>query len=170
MSGTRWLTDEELILWRSFVATSSGVISKLDGLLKEKTGLNFDDYEVLVHLTEADGKRIRMSELSDRLLYSRSRLSQRIDRMVDRGLVIREKCEDDARGTWAVLTPAGQATIESAAPHHVEHVRTHLLDHIDESELQVVARTLERLAGTVLANGVGVRPQPESSTDSSGSR
>ena len=132
MSGTEWLDPEEQRLWRSFVTVSSGVIAQLDTRLKAETGLAFDDYEVLVHLSEADGERIRMSELSDRLLHSRSRVSQRIDRMAARGLVERQRCEDDARGMWAVLSPDGRRAIEAAAPRHVSHVRAHLFSHLDD--------------------------------------
>jgi len=142
-----WLNDDEMRLWRSFVAASIGVTSRLDALLKASSGLTFDDYEVLVHLSEADDLQMRMSELSDRLYHSRSRLSQRIDRMTKRNLVERRKCEADGRGTWAILTPTGLAAIEGAAPHHVEHVRTNFLDHVSAEELQILAKTLERIAG-----------------------
>lgn len=146
----RWLDEVEERFWRGFIATSSGVLGHLDGLLKQTKGLTFDDYEVLVHLSEAPGQRLRMNDLSDRLLHSRSRLSQRVDRMVDRGLVAREKVETDARGTWAVLTPDGRRAIEDAAPTHVSNVRTHLLDHLHPREIHVMAEAFSRLAATVV--------------------
>lgn len=146
MTETRWLDDDEMRLFRAFLAASSGITSRLDTLLKASSGLSLDDYDVLVHLSEADDHRLRMSELSDRLLHSRSRLTQRADRLAQRGFVIREKCDADARGTWAVLTPLGIAELEKAAPEHVEHVRSHLFDHLDRSEIPGLADLLERLA------------------------
>ena len=80
----------------------------------------------------------------------RSRLSQRVDRMVARGLVEREKVESDARGTWAVLTADGLRTIEDAAPTHVENVRKHLLDHLRPREIRIMAEAFDRLAATVV--------------------
>lgn len=146
----RWLDEDEERFWRGFIATSSGVLGHLDGLLKSKVGLTFDDYEVLVHLSEAAEKRLRMNDLSDRLLHSRSRLSQRVDRMVHRGLVRRERVETDLRGTWAVLTPEGQAAIDAAAPTHVADVRTYLLDHLKPREVKIMADAFSRLAATVV--------------------
>lgn len=146
MTDTRWLDDDEMRLFRAFLAASSGITSRLDTLLKAACGLSLDDYEVLVHLSEAEEHRLRMSELSARLLHSRSRLTQRVDRLVDRGFLTREKCDADARGTWAVLTPVGLAELERAAPLHVEHVRAHLFDQLDASEVSGLTEALERLA------------------------
>lgn len=146
MSEPRWLTDDEMRLFRAFLAASSGVPSRLDALLKTTNSISLDDYEVLVHLSEAPGQRVRMSELSDLLLHSRSRLSQRIDRLVDRGFVEREKCDSDARGTWAVLTTEGIGMLRVAAPDHLEHVRQQLFDHLDKSDIPVLANALEDLA------------------------
>lgn len=133
-------------LFRAFLAASSGVTSRLDTMLKSSCGLTLDDYEVLVHISEADDRRVRMSELSALMLHSKSRLTQRIDRLATRGLVEREKCEDDARGTWAVLTAPGLAELERTAPHHLEHVREHLFAHLSPDEIPMMMRTLERIA------------------------
>lgn len=141
-----WLSDDEMRLFRAFLAASSGVTSRLDAQLKATCGLTLDDYEVLVHLSEADQRRVRMSELSKLLLHSKSRLTQRIDRLVVRDLVVREKCADDARGTWAVLTDEGFAELERAAPHHVQHVREHLFAHVTPSSVPDLADALEQLA------------------------
>ena len=147
MSEPRWLNEEEMRLFRAFLAASSGITSRLDTLLKTSSGITLDDYEVLVHLSESPDHRARMSDLSDRLLHSRSRLTQRIDRLVGRGLVERQKCDTDARGTWAVLTPEGFEALRNAAPQHVEHVREHLLAHLSEDEIPTAVEILERLAG-----------------------
>lgn len=142
----RWLDADEERLWRCFVEVSGRVIQTLDASLKAEADMSFDDYEVLVHLSEADQRRLRMAELSERLLYSRSRLTQRVDRLVRREWVVREKCEDDGRGMYAVLTPDGLAAIEAAAPLHVADVRRALLDHIDPDEFVIIDRVLARVA------------------------
>ena len=151
MGETPWLSDEEMRLFRAFLAASSGVTSKLDQLLKSTSGLSLDDYEVLVHLSEAPDHRVRMSDLSALLLHSRSRLTQRIDRLVARGLVLREKCDSDARGMWAVLTSTGLDELTRTAPLHLSHVREHLFDQLSHTDLPAITDALERLAS-------GVRP------------
>jgi len=149
VSDPHWLSDDEMRLFRAFLSASSGVTSRLDALLKSSAGLTLDDYEVLVHLSAAHGHRVRMSELSKLLLHSKSRLTQRVDRLVTRGLVRREKCADDARGTWAVLTDDGMTALEAAAPDHVGHVREQLFNHLEADEIQIVMTALERIAAGV---------------------
>ncbi|HEY1822445.1 MAG TPA: MarR family transcriptional regulator [Trebonia sp.] len=98
-------------------------------------GLSMHDYEILVELSEAPLSRMRMTELADRTAQSRSRLSHQINRMETRGLVSREGCQGDKRGTFAVLTEHGVATINEVAPHHVASVREHFIDQVDPAEL-----------------------------------
>lgn len=125
---TRWLDDDEQRAWRSWVNASLLLPDRLSRDLAEKHGLTMADYEILVQLSEHPERRIRMSELAERTLSSRSRLSHQIDRMVDAGLVTREACTDDRRGSFAVLTDKGWDTIVGAAPDHVAAVREHLVD------------------------------------------
>lgn len=125
---TRWLSDDEQRAWRSWVNASLLLHDRLSRDLVEKHGLTMADYEILVQLSEHPERRIRMSELAERTLSSRSRLSHQIDRMVDAGLVTREACSDDRRGSFAVLTDTGWETIVAAAPDHVMAVRDHLVD------------------------------------------
>src|SRR3954454_2089159 len=106
----RWLTDTEQSAWRAFMTGSRRLMARLDADLKAQ-GLDHDDYGVLVALSEAEGVRLRMAELADVSVESRSRLSHHIGRLETRGLVARETCPDDRRGTWAVLTDDGRATI-----------------------------------------------------------
>jgi DNA-binding MarR family transcriptional regulator len=143
---TPWLDEQENRIWRSFLHATGRISRQLSDSLKEQTALTMDDYEVLVHLSEADPHRVRMTELSHRLLHSQSRLTQRIDRLAKRGLVCREKCADDGRGTFAVLTNEGLKLIVDAAPQHVRDVRAALIDLIEPSERAMVADVLERLA------------------------
>ncbi|MFM8515974.1 MAG: MarR family winged helix-turn-helix transcriptional regulator [Actinomycetota bacterium] len=125
---TRWLSDDEQRNWRAWLNASLLLPDRLSRALAEKHGLTMADYEILVQLSEHPEQRIRMSELAERTLSSRSRLSHQIDRMVDAGLVTREACSDDRRGSFAVLTDTGWKTIVAAAPDHVMAVREHLVD------------------------------------------
>lgn len=146
MDDTPWLDEEEMRIWRGFLHASSRINRQLSDRLKERTGLTMDDYEVLVHLSEADPHRMRMTELSHRLLHSQSRLTQRVDRLAKRGLVYREKCPEDGRGMFAVLTDHGMSVIGDAAPRHVGDVRELLIDLIADDEQVVIADVFERLA------------------------
>ena len=122
---TRWLTDDEQRHWRAWLAASLLLNDRLSRDLQEQHGLTIADYEILVHLSEAPDRRLRMSELAEAALSSRSRLSHQIDRMARAGLVDRESCADDRRGAFAVLTQHGWDVLVAAAPDHVESVRRH---------------------------------------------
>ena len=106
-------------------------------------GLSTNDYEILVELSEAPGTRLRMTELADLTAQSRSRLSHQITRMEAKGLVRRESCDGDKRGTFAVITPRGQAIIERVAPSHVNSVRRHFMDHLYPEHLKVLTDAYE---------------------------
>jgi DNA-binding MarR family transcriptional regulator len=108
--------------------------------------MTLDDYEVLVHLSEAPDQRLRMTDLSHRLLHSQARVSQRIDRLVNRRWVARQKCPEDRRVTYATITDEGMAAITDAAPRHVEDVRAVLIDLIEPEDRAIVARVLDRIA------------------------
>src|SRR3984893_15662052 len=123
----RWLNDEEQQAWRATVQLSTLLLRQLDRELTTH-GLNSRDSEILVELSEAPDHRLRMTDLADATSQSRSRLSHQISRMEKRGLVRRDDCEGDKRGTFAVLTRAGFETIERVAPDHVESVRRHFID------------------------------------------
>ena len=146
MAETRWLDAEEMIIWRRFIEASSRVAKLLEVSLKETAQMTFDDYEVLVHLSEAPDQRLRMTDLSLRLLHSQARVSQRIDRLVDRCWVARQKCPEDGRVTYAAITDEGLAAITAAAPHHVNEVRALLIDLIEPEDRPTVARVLDRIA------------------------
>ena len=125
----RWLSPEEQQTWRATVHLSQLLMRQLDRDLNAH-GLNGHDYEILVELSEAPEHRLRMTDLADATSQSRSRLSHQISRMEKRGLVRRDDCEGDKRGTFAVLTKAGFEAIERVAPHHVENVRRHFIDRL----------------------------------------
>jgi DNA-binding MarR family transcriptional regulator len=141
----RWLDDEESRAWRSWILTANRLRSQLARDLLVETGLSWADYEVLVHLSEAEGQRMRMSELALRLDWSKSRLSHQVSRMAERGLLHREECPSDARGSFAALDAAGLEEIRRAAPAHVESVRRHLVDVLGRDELSQLGALCERV-------------------------
>jgi DNA-binding MarR family transcriptional regulator len=132
-----WLTDEQQQAWRATVQLSQLLLRQLDRDLAAY-GLNGRDYEILVELSEAPDHRLRMTDLADATSQSRSRLSHQISRMENRGLVRRDDCEGDKRGTFAVLTRTGFETIERVAPHHVEQVRRHFIDRLTGEQLEEI--------------------------------
>lgn len=142
---TRWLSEHEQGYWRSWLAANLLVPDRLGRDLHEQTGLTMADYEILVWLSETDERRLRMSELADRTLSSRSRLSHQIDRMEKAGYVERQECTDDRRGYFAVLTEQGWQVLVAAAPHHVESVRQRIVDVLTPEEFAELGRLSQKL-------------------------
>jgi len=142
----RWLNEEEGRLWRALLTLSVRLSPVLEADLGRLADLSFGEYEVLHLLSQADGHRIRMSELATLGLVSRSRLTYTVDRLEERGLVERGRCDSDRRGVWAVLTGPGHDLLVATAPGHVESVRAHLLDHVEPAEVAAAVVVLERLA------------------------
>jgi len=140
-----WLNDAEMRTWRAYLRAVNMVERHLNEGLKAAGDLTIEDYEVLVHLSGATEQRLKMSELSRRLVHSQSRLTQRVDRLVKRSLVCREKCSNDRRVTFACLTDDGFAALEAAAPDHVRNVREALIDVIEPDEHPIVAEVFERI-------------------------
>ncbi|MFZ0191395.1 MAG: MarR family transcriptional regulator [Streptosporangiaceae bacterium] len=137
-----WLTDEEQQAWRATVQLSTLLLRQLDRDLIAH-GLNGRDYEILVDLSEAPDHRLRMTDLADATSQSRSRLSHQISRMEKRGLVRRDDCEGDKRGTFAVLTKAGFQAIERVAPYHVENVRRHFIDRLSARQQEEIRSSFQ---------------------------
>ena len=138
----RWLTDPEQRAWRAYIRLAKMLMRQLDRDL-HPFGLSTNDYEILVELSEAPGNRLRMTELADLTAQSRSRLSHQITRMEAKDLVRREGCDGDKRGTFAVITPRGMATIERVAPSHVDSVRRHFVDQICADHLTALTEAYE---------------------------
>ena len=141
-SATRWLTGDEQRAWRAYIQLAQLLIRQLDRDL-HPFGLSMHDYEILVELSEAAQNRLRMTDLADRTAQSRSRLSHQINRMESKGLVVREGCEGDKRGTFAVLTEHGAALIGKVAPHHVASVRQHFIDQFAAGSLAALTDACE---------------------------
>lgn len=146
MGEPRWLDETEMTAWRRYVETIGDLATAIEADLAPH-GLSAGDYQVLVFLSEAEGRRMRMCDLADRLRLSPSGLTRRLDGLVRDGLVRREPAVDDKRVMLAVLTDSGMTRLEGAAPDHVESVRRHLLDHLDRQQVEAMAdlfTTIER--------------------------
>jgi DNA-binding MarR family transcriptional regulator len=137
--------DGRLSAWRAFLQAHAHVVRELEHELQAETALPLTHYDVLVQLAAADERRLRMSELADRLLLSRSGATRLVDRLVADGLVERVTCESDRRGQWAAITDAGYERLRSAAPTHLRGVAEHFLDRLTADELRELERMLERV-------------------------
>lgn len=133
---TTWLDDDEMRAWRGLVEVFAAVHASLEAELLDGFGLSEGDYGVLVNLSEAPARRLRMCDLAARLHLSPSGLTRRLDGLVRQGMVLREPSEDDRRVTLAVLSESGQAALEAAAPAHVDGVRRHYLDHLSRDQIR----------------------------------
>ncbi len=134
--------DPRLAAWRAFLRAHARVVRELERELQTEEQLALTDYDVLVQLATAGERRLRMSELADALLLSRSGATRLIDRLVTEGLVERVSCESDRRGQWASLTSAGYERLRRASPTHLRGVATHFLDRLSTEDLAALERML----------------------------
>jgi DNA-binding MarR family transcriptional regulator len=129
----RWLNPREMKAWRSYIIASRRLLEALDSDLVGHD-LSMADYEVLAQLSDAPNRRMRMSELAELAMLSKSRLSHRMKVMEKAGWVRRELCSEDKRGSWATMTEAGFKAIAEAAPCHVASVRKRFIDQLSTKE------------------------------------
>ncbi len=127
-AGPRWLNEEEQHVWRSFLTATRLFFDQVERQLQQDSGLPHAYYEILVRLSEAPDRTLRMSQLASTSLSSRSRISHAVARLEESGWVRRRPAPDDRRGALAQLTDAGLEYLASAAPGHVETVRSYLFD------------------------------------------
>lgn len=147
-----WLTSEQQLDWRAFLSVLSLLPDQFSRDLHAEHGLTLADYEILVRLSEAEGRSMRMSELADKTLSSRSRLTHQIDRMVEAGYVSRRVCADDKRGYFAEMTEAGWEKLVAAAPAHVASVRTHLVDVLSCEEFKALGDISKKILDSLDAD------------------
>ncbi|MFA1544939.1 MarR family winged helix-turn-helix transcriptional regulator [Actinomadura chokoriensis] len=140
------LSAAELVVWRTMLRAQAQISRRLAADLLARHGLALGSYEVLMHLGEAAGGRLRMNDLADRVLLSRSGLTRLVDRLQRDGLVIRQSCTDDARGLYAVLTAAGRDRLADATPTYRQGVQEHVLSRLDEPDLRTLGTILDKLA------------------------
>ena len=148
----RWLNDDEMRAWLAYRRMRLLLSAEINRDLARDAGLSEADYDVLSNLTatpsgNAPPDRRRLTELAAHMQWSKSRLSHHITRMEQRGLVRREEVDDDARGSFVVLTPEGRRTIEEAAPKHVASVRRHMIDRLSAEQIRVLGEIGEIVLG-----------------------
>jgi len=141
---TKWLNPREMKAWRSYIIASRRLLDALD-LDLAGHDLSMADYEVLALLSEAPDRRMRMTELADLAMVSKSRLSHRMKVMEKIGWVKRQACDSDKRGSWAVMTDKGWKAIVKAAPDHVASVRNRLIDHLTAKDQEDISKIFERI-------------------------
>jgi DNA-binding MarR family transcriptional regulator len=146
MSGKepKWLSSREMKAWRAYIIASRRLLEALEQDLEDHD-LSMPDYEVLAQLSEAPGRRMRMSELAEIAMLSKSRLSHRITVMEKAGWVKRQACTEDKRGSWAVMTEKGYRAIVKAAPDHVRSVRKRFLDQLSGKDQESISALFDRI-------------------------
>jgi DNA-binding MarR family transcriptional regulator len=141
----RELTPLELGAWRGMLRVHSALVKVLDAELIAGHDLPLTSYEVLISLQAAPGRRLRMAELADSVLLSRSGMTRLVDRLERHGLLVRETVSSDGRGCYAVLTDAGEELLARARATHLDGVRERFLRHFTEAELRELATRWERV-------------------------
>ena len=146
MADVQWLSEPEQKAWRAYLEATSRLSDRFNRDLQRTHGLSMTDYEILVRLSEAPGRMIRMTQLAAETFSSKSRLSHAINRLENADMVERVGCDTDKRGWYAKLTDHGYARLEQAAPDHVMSVRRHLLDALSRDDFLAIG---ERMAAIV---------------------
>ncbi len=145
------LSRRELAAWRGLLRTHARVLAGLDAELEQAHGLAVPEYEVLLVLTERGDQHLRMSELADAALLTRSGMTRLVDRLEKQGLVRRERCPADGRGTYAVITPEGAARFAEARPTHIAGVRRMFLDPLKKKEQRALSEAFDSVLGETSA-------------------
>jgi len=139
------LDTRELRAWRGLLRVYAQLSKALDAQLIAAHGLPLTSYEVLMYLSDAEGGRMRMHDLASSVLLSRSGLTRLVDRLERDGYLERRSCAHDARGAFAVLTPAGREKLEAARETHLAGVRELFLSHFSDEELDTLGAAWERV-------------------------
>jgi DNA-binding MarR family transcriptional regulator len=147
-----WLTEQEQSTWRAYGRAARLLFAQLDRDLSRDAGMAAGAYEILVILSEAPGRALRMNELAEATLSSPSRISHAVERLVDLGWVERATCPSDRRGWLAVLTDGGFEALAAAAPRHVEHIRTHLFGGMSDADVIELGRISDRILARLPAS------------------
>jgi DNA-binding MarR family transcriptional regulator len=137
--------EARLVAWRALLNAHAAAVGAIERDLAAAGRVPLTWYDVLVALSEAPGERLRLHELADRVVLSRSGLTRLVDRLEAAGLLRREACPTDRRGAFAVLTPEGAATLRQTWPTYAHGIATHFARHLTEAEAGTVATALERV-------------------------
>jgi DNA-binding MarR family transcriptional regulator len=149
------LTAGELSAWRGLLRAHACLAKRLDAELEQAHHLPMTSYEVLNHLNESSGGRMRMCDLAEQAQLSRSGLTRLVDRLERDGLLERCSCDHDARGSYACLTPAGRERLQDARVTHLAVVREQFFSHFGEAELTMLAAMWQRIAPCSTSSDAG---------------
>ena len=141
--------DPRIEPWRAFLQAHARVTRRLDEELRAEHDLSLAEYDALLSIAEAPDRRIRMRQLADRVILSKSGVTRLIDRLVLDGLVQRDACLSDARGAEAVLTPAGLDRLRRASRTHLRGIDEHFISAVDDADLSVIQRSMRAVAERV---------------------
>ncbi len=153
------MDEEELAAWRGLLRAHAQLVKTLDAELAREHDLPLSSYEVLLYLNDSESGRMRMSELADSVLLSRSGLTRLVDRLERDGLLKRERCDSDARGFFAEITPEGRRAFAVARKTHLDGVRRLFLSRFSRDELRTLGALWERLDGSTTSV-----PQPRAAS------
>jgi DNA-binding MarR family transcriptional regulator len=148
-SGTRWLSADEQVMWRAFFGACRAFYAAIDAQLQRDTGIPLAYYEILVQLSEAPERTLRMTQLAEAASASKSRVSHAVARLEDKGWIRRRDCPTDRRGQLAELTDEGYAVLVAAAPGHVEQVRRTLFDPLTPEQVDQLQAISQAILATV---------------------
>jgi DNA-binding MarR family transcriptional regulator len=157
----RWLDPREQAAWRAYLEMNAKLSARLNREMQGQFGLSISDFSVLVQLSEHVDARMRVLELARALDWEKSRLSHQLTRMQQRGLIERSNCNEDRRGAFVVLTDQGRATVEAAAPHHVESVRSLLFDGLSAEQVEAWDSISRAVLARLEAGCTGLEEAPE---------
>ena len=139
------LSDEYLAMWRAFIEAHSSIMRTLEQAMEAEHGVALTWFDVLVHLEEAPDGRLRLGELADSVILTRSGITRLVDRMVEARLIRREPCPGDRRGHYAVLTQEGKDTLKRVGPNHSRKVKEVFLSHVNPEEVSVLRGVFTRV-------------------------
>ncbi len=153
MSAAAPLDPEDWLLWHAFCAMRNRVDRALEQRVQQDAGLSLADFEVLRGLAAAEGHRLRAGALAETLGWEKSRISHQVRRMAERGLLAKETCDSDGRGTWVQLSTAGADAFATASCGYVELLRERFVDRLDDRQRAVLRAAADRVqaGGTVPA-------------------
>ncbi|MEZ5093787.1 MarR family winged helix-turn-helix transcriptional regulator [Nocardioides sp.] len=144
--GTQWLDESQQRSWRALLVGMTLLSDRLEDELRAAHGLSLAEYEILVRLSEGEGRQLRMAQLAGAMAHSRSRITHTVSRMEKQGLVERCETPDDRRGVLARLTPKGWELLVAAAHTHVTGVRNHLVDLATPEDFEALGRVMDAVA------------------------
>jgi DNA-binding MarR family transcriptional regulator len=148
---TKWLDEDEQRSWRALLMGMTLLLDRLDDDLRRNCDLSLVEYEILVRLSEREGRQMRMAQLADALAHSRSRVTHTVTRMERSGLITRSSSPEDGRGVIASMTDKGYDLIARMAPLHVSGVRAHLVDLVSREDFAALGRVMDAVADNLVA-------------------